>query len=147
MPDLDCPEAIDTFIDAFYERVLADPLLAPVFLDVAGIDVAEHTGIIKTYWYKMILGEGGYARNMMARHEAVHGLQYLETRHFERWLALYCSTLTAGWQGPGARRAEQLATTIASNMRAWLHSAEGTARAHRRAAAPTTTPQRHREEG
>ncbi|WP_174813706.1 group III truncated hemoglobin [Aquisalimonas sp. 2447] len=136
MPDLDTPEQIDTFIDAFYQRVFADSLLAPVFLDVAAIDVPEHVAIIKRYWRKMILGEDAYDRNMMARHEAVHGLQRLETRHFERWLHLYRSTLASGWQGPYARRADQLAVTIAGNMRKWLHSEQGQSRSERRVNIP-----------
>lgn len=135
MADLDTPEQIDTFIDAFYERVLADPLLAPVFLDVAAVDVVDHMGVIKRYWRKMLLGHAVYDRNMMARHEAIHGLCFLETRHFERWLHLYRTTLAEGWNGPYAERADRLAVTIAGNMRKWLHSEAGQQRARRRAKA------------
>ncbi|MDN3517144.1 group III truncated hemoglobin [Aquisalimonas lutea] len=132
MPDLDTPERIDAFIDAFYEHVLDDPLLAPVFLDVAAIDVPEHLAVIKGYWRKMLLGHDSYRRNMMARHEAVHGRCGLEARHFERWLALYRAILAARFQGPYARRADTLAVTIAGNMQRWLHSRKGTDRARRR---------------
>ncbi|MFO7858952.1 MAG: group III truncated hemoglobin [Ectothiorhodospiraceae bacterium] len=134
--DLDSPEAIDAFIDAFYARVFQDRLLAPVFLDVAAIDPPEHLAVIKAYWRKMLLGRPDYARNMMARHETVHGHRFLERRHFRRWLRLYRTTLARHYQGPYARRADFLAVTIAGNMQKWLHSTEGQERARSRVTAP-----------
>ena len=38
-PDLDSPEQIAVFVDRFYERLLADPALRPIFIDAAGIDL------------------------------------------------------------------------------------------------------------
>jgi truncated hemoglobin YjbI len=38
LPDLDSPAHIRAFITAFYDRLLADPRIAPVFLEVAEID-------------------------------------------------------------------------------------------------------------
>lgn len=131
-PDLDVDGALDAFIDAFYGRVLADPLLAPLFLEVAAINVDEHLGVIKSYWRKMLFRHGDYQRNMMAHHEALHGLHYLGAAHFERWLSLYRATLAAGWQGPVARRADHLAVKIAGYMQQWLHTDDGVRRAQRR---------------
>lgn len=131
-PDLDADAQLDAFIDAFYERVLADPLLAPLFLEVAAIDVDEHLAVIKAYWRKMLFREGDYQRNMMAHHEALHGLQYLGEAHFDRWLSLYRATLAEGWQGPVAERADHLAVKIAGYMRQWLHSEDGVRRSRRR---------------
>ncbi len=59
LPDLDCRENIDAMVHGFYQRLLNDPLMAPVFLDVAGIDLNAHLPVICEYWYKMLLGEGG----------------------------------------------------------------------------------------
>jgi len=139
-PDLDAQGQLDAFIDAFYERVLVDPLLAPLFLEVAAIDVDEHLGVIKAYWRKMLFREVGYRRNMMAHHEALHGLQYLREAHFERWLSLYRATLASGWEGPNARRADQLAVKIAGYMQQWLHSDDGVRRSNRRIAGDLPNP-------
>lgn len=131
-PDLDEEGELDAFIDAFYERVFDDPLLAPLFLEVAAIDVDQHLAVIKSYWRKMLFRETGYQRNMMAHHEALHGLRYLGSAHFERWLSLYRTTLASGWQGPVAERADHLAVKIAGYMQQWLHTDDGLRRSRRR---------------
>mgnify|MGYP001787507611 CR=1 FL=1 len=40
-PDMDSRENIELFVDRFYERMLADEQLAPIFVDVAGIDLLD----------------------------------------------------------------------------------------------------------
>ena len=116
-PDLDSPVDIDRFVDAFYDRVLVDPLLSPLFMDVAQVDLREHLPRIKAYWRKMLLGENAYDRHMMRRHRSVDALHPFGDVHYERWVALFEETLATGFSGPGARRAADLARRIAGNMR------------------------------
>jgi non-ribosomal peptide synthetase component F len=75
LPDLDSPARIRAFIEAFYARVLADERLAPIFLDVAAIDLAKHLPIICSYWEKLILGADGYRRHTMNIHRALNARQ------------------------------------------------------------------------
>jgi len=117
MQDLDSPEAIDAFVERFYARVLRDPLLAPLFTDVASIDLAVHLPRIKAYWHKMLLGYPGYERHMMARHRRLDEQHPLEAVHYERWLSLFEATLAEGAEGPVTQRARTLARRIARNMR------------------------------
>ncbi len=121
MPDLDSRAAVDRFVDAFYERMLADPALAPIFLDVAGVDLAVHLPHIKDYWSKLLLGERKYQRHTMNIHRAVHGKQALQPEDFQRWLAHFVGTVNEQFAGPGAERAKRIATTIAANMEKALH--------------------------
>ena len=114
--ELDSREQVEAFVDAFYARVLKDPVLAPIFLDVAAVDLAVHLPYIKDYWSKLLLGERGYQRHTMNIHRALHARRALTTADFERWLALFCATLDAGWQGNGAERARRVAAAIAGNM-------------------------------
>ena len=67
-PDLDSREQIDSFVDRFYARLLQDERLAPIFVDVAEIDLAVHLPHIKAYWCKLLLGEQGYRRHTMNIH-------------------------------------------------------------------------------
>jgi hemoglobin len=123
--DLDTPGAIDAFVDRFYERVLVDPLLAPIFLEVARIDPAAHLPRIKAYWRKMLLGDPSYRRHMMQLHRKVDARSPLRGTHYARWLALFESTLDDGFAGPGADRARMLARRVAGNMRRNLESTRG----------------------
>lgn len=118
--DLDSPGRIHAFIDAFYARVLADPLLAPIFLDVAAIELPQHLQHIRAYWEKLILGREGYRRHTMNIHRALHARKSLEAAEFTRWLALFEATLDEGYAGPHAERARAVARAIARNMQASL---------------------------
>ena len=117
LPDLDSPARIRAFIEGFYARVLADERLAPIFLDVAAIDLAKHLPIICSYWEKLILGSDSYRRHTMNIHRALHSKQKLEAADFERWLALFCTTLDEGYSGPHAERARREAGHSAHNLR------------------------------
>lgn len=108
---------INTFIDAFYARVLADPLLSPVFIEVARIELSEHLPRIKAYWRKMLLGESGYDRHMMREHRAVDRRQPFAPELYARWLSLFEETLDETSLGTHTETARQLARRIAGNMR------------------------------
>ena len=120
--DLNTPASIDRFVDRFYARVLTDSLLAPLFLEVAGIDVEQHLPRIKAYWRKMLLGEPAYRRHMMQKHRDLDARSPLAPEHYARWLALFEATLDEHHAGPAADRARVLARRIAGNMRRNLES-------------------------
>ena len=115
-PDLNCRANIESFVDRFYARLLADPQLAPIFLDVARIDLAVHLPNIKDYWCKLLLGESGYQRHTMEIHRRLHRKRPLLPEDFQRWLEIFTGTVDAYYEGERAERAKHLAATIAANM-------------------------------
>ncbi len=114
--DLDSRERVEAFVDAFYARVLVDPVLAPIFLDVAAIELDVHLPHIKDYWCKLLLGESGYRRHTMNIHRELHARRELSAADFQRWLGLFVATVEETYQGPGAERAKRVANAIARNM-------------------------------
>lgn len=116
-PDPDVREQIDTFVDAFYERVLLDPLLAPLFIELARIELSEHLPRIKAYWRKMLLGDSDYQRHMMRKHREVDARQVFADEHYQRWLSLFEETLSRHPLGAQTGRASELARRVAGNMR------------------------------
>lgn len=119
-PDMDSRQRVDGFVDAFYARMLADEVLAPIFVDVAQIDLAVHLPHIKAYWAKLLLGERDYTRHTMNIHRALHAKRSLRPSDFERWLNLFTATVDAGYIGPKAEQAKRVAKAIAGNMQAGL---------------------------
>ena len=115
-PDLDSPERIDRMVRLFYDRVLADPLLAPVFLEVARIDLDTHLPLIAAFWKKLLLNQPGYNRHMMARHRAVHHREPLTGAHHERWLVLFHANLDEHFDGPQTDRARLLSARVMDNL-------------------------------
>ena len=120
-PDLDNREQVDRFVDRFYERLLKDDVLGPIFLDVAAVDLDVHLPHIKDYWAKLLLGETAYRRHTMNIHRRLHGRRALTRADFDRWLAYFISAVDSGWEGPNAERAKRVATAIAGNMCRSLH--------------------------
>lgn len=115
-PDLDSRENIEIFVDRFYERMLADPQLAPIFVDVAGIDLAAHLPHIKDYWCKLLLGEQAYQRHTMNIHRVLHSKRPLQPQDFTRWLEFFTATVDDQFAGERAARAKRVAASIAANM-------------------------------
>ncbi len=115
-PDLDSREHIEFFVDRFYERMLADEQLAPIFVDVAQIDLSVHLPHIKDYWCKLLLGDAEYRRHTMDIHRQLHSKRALQARDFQRWLHFFISTVDAYFVGERAVRAKRVAATIAANM-------------------------------
>ena len=123
--DLDSPEQIDRFVERFYRRLLEDPQLAPLFLEVAAIELEVHLPHIKAYWRKLLLGDRDYRRHTMNIHRQLHRKQALRPADFQRWLALFTDTVTSNFSGPLADRACRIAATIAANMQQSLLAPQG----------------------
>ncbi len=119
-PDLDSREHIEDFVDRFYARLLADEQLAPVFLEIAAVDLTVHLPHIKDYWCKLLLGEPGYRRHTMSIHRRLHRKRPLTTGDFQHWLAHFNATLDEGFSGEQTERARRIAAAIAANMQASL---------------------------
>lgn len=121
-PDLDSRENIESFVDLFYAALLADKRLAPIFLDVAAIDLDVHLPHIKNYWCKLLLGDRSYQRHTMNIHRQLHAKQPLKEDDFQRWLETFAACLRNHYSGPRSDRAADIAATIAANMVKALHS-------------------------
>ncbi|MCK5881203.1 MAG: group III truncated hemoglobin [Sinobacterium sp.] len=114
--DLDSKENIKDFVDSFYDKVLADEQLAPIFHEVAGIDVEQHLPRICSYWEKLLLGDKAYQRHTMNIHREIDAKQRFTPSDFDRWLQLFTQTAQQEFKGEKADRAVVVATTIAKNM-------------------------------
>lgn len=119
-PDLDSPPRIAEFLQHFYGKLLKDPVLAPIFLDVAHIDLTTHLGHIQAYWEKLLLGHDDYHRHTMNIHRALHGKQALTHADFDRWLDFFVTTVDEHFSGERAERAKKVAHHIAENMKRYI---------------------------
>ena len=81
---------------------------APIFVDVAEVDLDVHLPHIKDYWCKLLLGESAYQRHTMNIHRQLHGKRPLRAEDFQRWLAFFTATLEDNFQGERADRAGQV---------------------------------------
>lgn len=120
-PDLDSPERVRIFVEAFYDGMLQDAVLGPIFLDTAAIELDKHLPLIRAYWEKLLLGAREYRRHTMNIHRELADKRPLQRSDFERWLTFFVATMDQRFAGPHAERAKMLAGNIATNMYNTLH--------------------------
>jgi truncated hemoglobin YjbI len=121
LADLHTRDDLERLLRDFYGRVLADPLLRHVFVDVVDMDLAAHLPQITDFWQKVLFGTGAYDGQAMAAHRRVHQLVPLTGVHFARWLDLWRDALAEHYAGPVAERAvahaERMVAVFLRNLR------------------------------
>lgn len=120
-PDIATPEDIDNLVATFYEGLLEDNLLGPIFQYVAKVDLKHHLPIIAAFWKGILLGADGYKRNTFEPHRLLHGKVSLTDAHFAHWLKHFNDTVDALFEGAVANKAKQRAQQIAQTMQAKLY--------------------------
>ncbi len=111
---------IRRLLDAFYDRVRADPLIGPVFLRALGTtaeDWAPHMARLNDYWSNVMLRTGRYRGNILHTHQRLPDLQ---PEMFDRWLALFGNTCAEMLDPALAENFRQRANHIGKNLRASL---------------------------
>jgi hemoglobin len=107
---------VEALVVAFYERAFADPLLGPVFVDVARMDLPAHLPAMRDFWMTVLFRAGTYRRNALEPHRALHAQVGLTDEHFARWLVLWRRTVAERHAGPVADRALVQAERIAGSL-------------------------------
>ncbi len=105
-------EDIKRLVDAFYERVNRDAVLAPIFNEVARVDWAQHLPALYRFWGSMLLGAGSYDGAPFPKHAVLP----IEQEHFERWLALFVEAVDENFAGPRSEEAKSRAVCIADTF-------------------------------
>lgn len=115
-PDIANRADIEALTRDFYSRAFADPLLGPVFVDVARMDLEAHLPIICDFWETVLFRAGLYKRNALTVHVDLHAKAPLTAEHFGRWVDLWHATVDDHFAGEVAERAKVQAARIAWSM-------------------------------
>jgi hemoglobin len=110
--DIEGPEDIRTFVDAFYLRVREDDLLGPIFNDVAKVDWEKHLPLLYKFWGTLLFRTAEYKGNPFSKHL----LLPVDPSHFQRWVALFISTIDSLFAGKKAEEAKGYARSIADTF-------------------------------
>ena len=113
---------IEKLIRVFYEKMLDDELLAPLFLQVAKVDLTHHLPIIYDFWESALFQVGKYKRDLISVHLDLHQLHRLKASHFNRWLKLFNETVDEYFEGEKATQAKERARTIAAVIKAKINN-------------------------
>ena len=125
--DLRNRDDVEELVVAFYETAFRDPVIGPIFTDVAHMDLAAHLPIMCDFWETVLFRSGAYRRNALQVHVALHARRPLIDAHFARWLELWDATVDGRFAGPAAERAKLQAARIAESMQRRLAGRSGSA--------------------
>lgn len=127
LPDIAGRDDIEALVVDFYTRAFADPLLGPVFRDVAAMDLQAHLPVMCDFWQTVLFRAGLYRRNALAVHVALHAAEPLTGEHFARWLGLWVETVDDRFAGEKAELAKRQATRISASIHRRLTGGSGSA--------------------
>ncbi|MEE2032453.1 group III truncated hemoglobin [Rhodococcus sp. CC-R104] len=112
----------------FYERAMADPLLAPVFDVLAVVGLDEHLVVVGDFWEQILFRTTRYEGQFTAVHRALHGHHGLTPARFGRWLELWTDTVDTHFGGVNADRAKAKGEAIARSLERSLGGGAGSER-------------------
>jgi len=115
-PDLDTRSQIHDLVVGFYREIAFDDLLGPVFGEVVEVDWALHIPKLIDYWCRVLLGEPVYDGYVLGPHQHVHELEALRAELFDRWYALWASSVDERWSGPLSEKAKSHAARMARTL-------------------------------
>jgi hemoglobin len=102
----------ERLVRAFYSRAMTDPMIGWIFVDVAELDLEAHVPVIASFWETILLGAQSYRGGAFRPHAELHAKVRLRSGHFERWLALWRTTVDELFAGARAELAKAHATRV-----------------------------------
>lgn len=112
MRDIESVEDVEVLVRRFYQSVIPDPTLGPIF---AGMDVdwSEHIPKLVDFWALRLFGRPGYEGNAAGAHiPVVERIGFGEVE-MARWLELWFETLDELFAGEVADLAKERALMAA----------------------------------
>lgn len=105
-------EDIILLVDSFYDKAKVDPLLGPVFTDVAKVNWEEHLPKLYNFWEAILLGGENYRGRPFPPHMPLD----LKQEHFRRWLELFYETVDQHFTGLKANEVKVRSLAMARNF-------------------------------
>ena len=103
-------------MNVFYDRVRDDELLGPIFDDVAHVDWATHLPRMYDFWESVLFGTATFKGTPLVVHRALARHTPLTGETFDRWVALFHTTVDDLFSGAIANQAKESAVRIAATM-------------------------------
>jgi hemoglobin len=122
LKDIENREDIQVLIDTFYDDVLNDPIMRPVFEESLP-HWEHHKKRVVGFWENWLFQSGTYDGGMMWKHSARHATQPMTTERFERWLAYWITTVDQLFEGKNAEFVKSKALEIGNVLHNRLNRA------------------------
>ena len=111
---------IEGLVHAFYDRVRADPVLAPIF-DARITNWEPHLAQMCAFWSSVALMSGRYHGTPMVKHMPLP----VDAAHFDRWLDLFETTAREICPPEAAAHFVERARRIAASLELGIATGQG----------------------
>lgn len=111
LKDIENRDDIKILIDTFYDGVLNDSIMRPVFEESLP-HWEHHKTRVVGFWENWLFQSGTYDGGMMWKHSARHANHPMTTERFERWLAYWITTVDQLFHGKNAEFVKSKALEI-----------------------------------
>lgn len=122
MNDINTRADIEILMNAFYTKLLADPVISYIFTDVAKLDLEAHLPHLADFWEQTLFYRGTYRKNVLQIHLDLNEKATLTDEHFDIWLNYFHQAVSELFTGPVAETAKTRALSIATVMKIKLRS-------------------------
>jgi hemoglobin len=117
MTDIQTRHDLEKLLREFYGKLLQDPAISYIFIDVAKINLEEHLPYLVDFWEQTLFHTGGYRKNVMQLHLDLNAKEAITEKHFEIWLATFNAAVDSLFVGENAENAKTRALSIATVMK------------------------------
>ncbi|AZQ63084.1 group III truncated hemoglobin [Flammeovirga pectinis] len=117
---------VNKMVLSFYARVRKDEVLGSIFNTAIPEEKwPEHLDKLTDFWYSNLFGVRTFSGNPVQAHIKTDNMMNntMGPEHFERWLALWFSTIESLFEGELAEKAKQVAYNIAQRQLMIVRSA------------------------
>lgn len=114
--DIQNRQDIESFITAFYEKVLQDETIGIIFTKIVPMNWKHHIPLITDFWESILLDNPVYKNNAMEAHYALNKIFPLQKKHFTAWLNIFYRTIDEMYEGDKVILAKKRAASIAMLM-------------------------------
>ncbi|MDA9312530.1 group III truncated hemoglobin [Vicingaceae bacterium] len=101
-------EDIQFLVNEFYEKVIEDELLGPIFENVVKGNWDKHLEKMYGFWETIVFNVKKYTGSPFQKHIPLP----IEAKHFERWLALFHTTINQHFEGKKAEEIKKRSTQM-----------------------------------
>ena len=120
--DIENVDDIKFLVDQFYRKVIDDEVIGYFFTRVIKLDWNHHLPTMYQFWETILLAQAAYKGNPVIKHIELHKKEPIKPQHFDRWLALWESTIDENFNGTIAEEAKKKAISMRLLMTAKIQS-------------------------
>ncbi|MEC5128781.1 group III truncated hemoglobin [Verrucomicrobiales bacterium BCK34] len=114
--DIEGRAELEELVADFYSKVREDPLIGPVFDEVAKVDWSSHIPKIVDFWETVLFRTGSYKGSPLHPHLSLSKMTEMSRERFQRWVELFFETVDSHFAGENADHLKRVAADMAEVM-------------------------------